>query len=134
MRETAPGLEICGLRDGYFKEDDEAGIIEAVNASGAEALFVCLGAPKQEYFMFRHRDALTTVRLMAGLGGTLDGFAGTVKRAPKWMIDSNLEWFYRLVKQPSRFGRMLRLPKFIHAARKQRRLDHKTQKTGGKQV
>ena len=119
MCETAPGLEICGLADGYFQDEDE--VVRKINEAGAEALFVCLGAPKQEQFMARRRDALTTVRLMAGLGGTLDGFAGTVKRAPQWMIRCNLEWFYRLLKQPSRFGRMLRLPKFIFAALKCRR-------------
>lgn len=65
--------------------------------------------------MQAHRDELN-VRLMAGLGGSLDSFAGTVKRAPRWMIRMNLEWLYRLIKQPSRFGRMLRLPKYIWAA------------------
>ena len=52
---------------------------------------------------------------MAGLGGTLDSFAGTVKRAPKWMIRLNLEWLYRLIKEPKRFKRMLRLPKYLWA-------------------
>ena len=67
MKEKAPGLEICGLADGYFR--DEGPVIEKINEAGAEALFVCLGAPKQEKFMFAHRDELTTVRLMAGLRG-----------------------------------------------------------------
>jgi N-acetylglucosaminyldiphosphoundecaprenol N-acetyl-beta-D-mannosaminyltransferase len=52
---------------------------------------------------------------MIGLGGSLDSFAGTVKRAPKWMIRLNLEWLYRLIKEPWRFKRMLRLPKFVWA-------------------
>lgn len=114
MCKLTPGLDICGTADGYFK--DEAPVIEKINASGAQALFVCLGAPKQEQFMFAHQQQLTTVRLMAGLGGSLDGFAGTVKRAPKWMIKLQLEWLYRLIKEPKRFKRMLRLPKFILAA------------------
>lgn len=111
MKELAPGLVICGTADGYFK--DEASVIGKINAAGAQALFVCLGAPKQERFMFSHREELHTVRLMAGLGGSLDGFAGNVKRAPNWMIRMNLEWLYRLVKEPRRFGRMLRLPKYV---------------------
>ena len=111
MRELAPGLVICGTADGYFRE--EAPVIEKINASGAEALFVCLGAPKQEKFMLDHRDELPTVRLMAGLGGSLDGFAGNVKRAPQWMIRMNLEWLYRLGKEPKRIGRMTRLPKYV---------------------
>ena len=69
--------------------------------------------------MYSHKDELN-VRLMIGLGGTLDGIAGTVKRAPRWMIKLQLEWLYRLMKQPKRFGRMLRLPKFIFAALKKR--------------
>lgn len=81
----------------------------------ADVLFVCVGAPKQEIFMHAHRDELD-VRLMAGLGGSLDAFAGTVKRAPKWMIRCNLEWLYRLIKEPKRFGRMMRLPKYLWAA------------------
>ncbi len=111
MKELAPGLVICGTEDGYFK--DEGPVIEKINAAGAEALFVCLGAPKQEKFMFAHRDELPTVRLMAGLGGSLDGFAGNVKRAPDWMIKCQLEWFYRLCKEPRRLGRMMRLPKYV---------------------
>lgn len=111
MKQQAPGLTICGLADGYFKE--ELPVIEKINASGAEALFVCLGSPKQEKFMLAHRDQLATVRLMAGLGGSLDGFAGNVKRAPKWMIKLQLEWLYRLIKEPKRIGRMMRLPKYV---------------------
>ena len=114
MKEIAPGLVICGTADGYFK--DEGPVVDAVNAAGAEALFVCLGAPKQERFMFAHRDELPTVRLMAGLGGSLDGFAGNVKRAPDWMIKCQLEWFYRLCKEPKRIGRMMRLPKYVFKA------------------
>jgi len=53
--------------------------------------------------------------MMLGLGGTLDSFAGTVKRAPRWMIRMNLEWFYRLLKEPKRLGRMMRLPKYVLA-------------------
>lgn len=117
MREKNPELIISGLHDGYFT--DEAPIIDEINASGAAVLFVCLGAPKQELFMQRHRSDLH-VRLMLGLGGSLDAFAGTVKRAPKWMIRMNLEWLYRLIKEPKRFGRMLRLPKYLAAVMKTR--------------
>ena len=112
MLEKHPGLTVAGLADGYFRE--EAPVIEKINAANADVLFVCLGAPKQERFMKEHRDVLN-VRLMAGLGGTLDAFAGTVKRAPRWMIRCSLEWLYRLIQEPKRFKRMLRLPKFIWA-------------------
>lgn len=112
MMQKHPKLKIAGIADGYFQ--DETPVIDKINASGADVLFVCLGAPKQEQFMARHQKALH-VKLMAGLGGTLDSFAGTVKRAPKWMIRLNLEWLYRLIKEPKRFKRMLRLPKYLWA-------------------
>lgn len=112
MMQKHPKLRIAGIADGYFQ--DEAPVIDKINASGADVLFVCLGAPKQEQFMARHQKTLH-VKLMAGLGGTLDSFAGTVKRAPKWMIRLNLEWLYRLIKEPKRFKRMLRLPKYLWA-------------------
>ena len=112
MLEKHPGLTIAGMADGYFK--DEAAVVAKVNEAKPDVLFVCLGAPKQERFMKNHRQELN-VKLMAGLGGSLDSFAGTVKRAPRWMIDLSLEWFYRLLKEPWRFKRMLRLPKFLWA-------------------
>ena len=117
MLQKHPKLQICGIADGYFK--DETAVVNQINAAGADAVYVCLGAPKQERFMNKHRKDLR-VKLMCGLGGTLDGIAGTVKRAPRWMIRLQLEWLYRLIKEPRRFGRMLRLPKFIFAAWKKR--------------
>ncbi len=112
MKKIHPSLQICGISDGYFKE--EAPILQRINEAKADILFVCLGAPKQEKFMYAHRNDLD-VRLMIGLGGSLDGFAGVVKRAPRWMISLQLEWLYRLLKEPRRIGRMLRLPKFVLA-------------------
>ncbi len=117
MVQKHPGLKIAGMADGYFKDEAEA--VAKINQVQPDVLFVCLGAPKQEQFMARHQKELK-VRLMIGLGGTLDSFAGTVKRAPKWMIKLQLEWLYRLIKEPRRFKRMLRLPKFIWATIKKR--------------
>lgn len=112
LLEKYPGINFSGIRDGYFKDDDE--VIEAINASGAEILFVCLGAPKQEKWMAKNKDKIN-VRLMLGLGGALDSYAGTVKRAPKIFIKLGLEWFYRLIKEPKRAGRMMALPKYMFA-------------------
>lgn len=117
MLQKHPKLCICGIRDGYFQ--DEAEVVQAINEAKADAVYVCLGSPKQERFMYAHRGELNA-RLLVGLGGTLDGIAGTVKRAPKWMIRLQLEWLYRLIKEPKRFKRMLRLPKYIFAALKTR--------------
>ena len=122
LKEKHPGLTVCGTADGYFQ--DPSPVIAAVNAAKPDVLFVCLGAPKQEIFMATQRDALD-VTLMAGLGGSLDGYAGLARRAPRWMISCNLEWLYRLLKEPKRFVRMLRLPKFVFACVAEKRKEKK---------
>ena len=98
---------------------EEEGIVEAINASGAKMLFAALGAPKQEQWLDRYADRLRPSLLM-GIGGSFDVLAGKVQRAPKWMQDARLEWLYRLLKQPSRLGRMMALPKFVLAVRREK--------------
>lgn len=109
-----PGVRFAGCGDGYFKKEGEENdaVIEKINSSGADVLYVCLGAPAQEKWIYANRAALPDVKLMLGLGGSLDGYAGNVKRAPKIFIKLGLEWFYRLICEPWRFKRMLKLPKF----------------------
>lgn len=106
-----PELNVVGLRNGYFKLEEEDEIVDEINASGADIVFVCLGAPKQEEWIDRHRDKLN-VRVAMGIGGSLDVFAGRVERAPEFFCKTGLEWFYRLCKEPWRIGRMMELPKF----------------------
>lgn len=113
LTQRYPNLKIRGTHDGYFKEDGS--VIDEINRSGASVLFVCLGAPRQEYWMRDHLDQLN-VRLSVGLGGSLDVFAGQVKRAPDLWVKLGLEWLYRLICEPWRFGRMCRLPLFLFAA------------------
>ena len=110
MTEKHPKLYICGMNDGYFK--DEAPVIEKINAAKPDVLFVCLGAPKQELFMAKYGEA-TGCHLLMGLGGSMDIFAGVAQRAPEFYCKHNLEWFYRLIKNPSRIGRMMKLPLFL---------------------
>ena len=112
LTERYKGLKIAGTRNGYFKPEDEEEIVNEINNSGADLLLVCLGAPKQEKWIYKYKDKLG-VKLCIGAGGSLDVIAGTVKRAPEIFIKLNLEWFYRLCKQPSRIGRFMALPKFI---------------------
>lgn len=112
-----PGLKIAGTQDGYFQEDGP--VVEAIRQSGADCVFVCLGAPKQELWMSRHGQA-TGARLLCGLGGSLDVFAGVVERAPKFWSDHGLEWFYRLCKNPWRAKRMMKLPLFLVHVRKEK--------------
>ena len=113
MKKTHPKLCICGTADGYFK--DEAPVIARINEARADVVFVCLGAPKQELFMAKYGEA-TGCHLLMGLGGSMDIFAGVAQRAPEFYCKHNLEWFYRLIKNPSRIGRMMKLPKFLFAA------------------
>lgn len=112
-----PGLKIAGTHDGYFKED--APVVEAIRESGADCVFVCLGAPKQELWMAKNGPA-TGAHVLCGLGGSLDVFAGTVERAPKFWSDHGLEWFYRLCKEPKRIGRMMKLPLFLVHVRQEK--------------
>ena len=115
IKETYPNLEIAGIQDGYFK-DDKA-VIERINAANPDAMFVCLGAPKQETWMVSHREELS-VGVMLGLGGSMDVYAGTVKRAPKIFVKLGMEWFYRLIKHPWRIKRMMGLPRFFVSVKK----------------
>ena len=108
--QTYPGLKIAGTHDGYFKE--EGPVVEAINAAKPDALLVCLGAPKQEYFMENH-DAELEVPVMAGLGGSMDVLAGNVQRAPEFFQKYGLEWLYRLYKEPQRWKRMIKLPLYL---------------------
>ena len=110
--ELYPGVNIVGCRNGYFKEEESQSIIDEINNSGADILFAALGAPKQEKWLERYRNQLQPKVLM-GIGGSFDVFAGKMERAPKWMQDASLEWAFRLYKQPSRFMRMMALPKFV---------------------
>lgn len=119
LRARYPGLRITGTHDGYFQED--APVVEKIRQSGADAVFVCLGAPRQELWMAKNGEA-TGARLLCGLGGSLDVFAGTVKRAPRFWCDHGLEWFYRLCREPRRLGRMMKLPLFlVHVWRESRK-------------
>ncbi len=102
-----PNLTICGTQDGYFK--DSAPVVEQIKLAQPDLLFVCLGAPKQEYFM-AELGAETGAKLAIGLGGALDVFAGQVERAPEGWQKCGMEWAYRLKKEPWRIKRMARLP------------------------
>ena len=113
LKKDHPGLTVCGVHDGYFKEDGP--VVEEIRAAKADAVFVCLGFPRQEYWMAQNGEA-AGARLLVGLGGSLDVFAGEVKRAPEGFQKLGLEWFYRLITQPSRIGRMAKLPLFLVSA------------------
>ena len=118
LKAAYPGLVLCGTNDGYFKDD--APVVEKVRLAQPDVVFVCLGFPRQERWMARFGPE-TGAHLMIGLGGALDVFSGNAKRAPELWQKLNLEWAYRLVHEPSRIGRMAKLPLFLVDARKQKR-------------
>ena len=114
LQRQYPGLIVAGTHDGYFREDGP--VVEAIRASGADVVFVCLGAPKQAKWMRKNGEA-TGAHLLVGLGGCLDVFSGEVRRAPEVFQKLGLEWLHRLAKNPGRIGRMMKLPLFlVHVA------------------
>ncbi|MBT2678844.1 WecB/TagA/CpsF family glycosyltransferase [Bacillus sp. ISL-35] len=106
-----PGIKLAGRHHGFFENNEEE-IIEKVKASKADIVLVAMGFPKQEQWISSHLR-LFEKGVFIGVGGTIDVLAGTVKRAPLFWRKSNLEWLYRLIKQPSRWKRMLFLPLFV---------------------
>lgn len=118
LKTKFPALQIVGTHDGYFEKTGEENdrVIRQINDSGAEILFVCFGAPTQETWITENKHRLPGVRLLAGLGGSLDVYAEAVKRAPSFFIRARLEWFYRLLQEPKRIRRMMKLPKYILGA------------------
>ena len=106
-----PGIKIAGVSNGYFDAEREKQIIADINDKKPDVLFVCLGAPKQEKWINAHKNELDFGVAM-GIGGSLDVFAGTVKRAPEFYQKHGIEWLYRLLKQPKRIIRMMDLPRF----------------------
>lgn len=116
---------LVGCHDGYFDETEEKKIIKDIKDSGANLLLVGLGVPKQEKWLFKHKDELGPVLAM-GIGGVFDVMSGNLKRAPLWMQRNRLEWAYRLYLQPSRIGRMMAIPKFMRAV-KQWKKEHRSQ-------
>lgn len=111
LKEKYPLLNIVGTHNGYFGPEEVDDIIADINESRADLVFVCLGAPTQEKWIYKNMEKLSC-HVMMGVGGSLDVFAGTVERAPDAWCKLGLEWLYRLKKEPWRIGRMMALPKF----------------------
>ena len=109
LMRVAPGIHIAGCRDGYFQDDQE--VVGQIASSQANVLLVGLGFPRQELWLQKHGQACG-VKVGIGVGGTFDVLSGRVSRAPAWIQKVGLEWLYRFALQPSRWQRMLALPKF----------------------
>ena len=112
MKDKYKNLKVAGTHHGYFNFQDEDSLVKLINESGADFLCAALGSPKQEKFVVNHQNQLK-VKGAIGVGGSLDVWAGTLKRAPEFYRNHGLEWLYRLIQQPSRYKRMAVLPLFM---------------------
>ncbi len=119
IQKERPTIQIAGYTNGY--EKDEASLVHRINNSDAKILFVALGSPKQELWIKRNLTNLPNVLVFQGVGGSFDVFSGTVKRAPALFRKFGLEWFYRLVSNPSRLKRQMNLPVFLLKVLKERK-------------
>jgi N-acetylglucosaminyldiphosphoundecaprenol N-acetyl-beta-D-mannosaminyltransferase len=99
-----PSLTIAGYRNGYWRQEQEAGVVEQIKSARPDLLFVAISSPKKEQFL-GHYQAELKVPFAMGVGGTFDVAIGKVKRAPRWMQKSGLEWFYRFMQEPRRMFR-----------------------------
>jgi N-acetylglucosaminyldiphosphoundecaprenol N-acetyl-beta-D-mannosaminyltransferase len=111
IKETYPGIQIVGVRNGYFGEDQDAQVIEEIRRANPDILLVGRSASTQEPWIDRYKQQLS-VPVMMGVGGSFDVLSGKLKRAPMFYQKLRLEWFYRLLQEPWRYKRMLTLPKF----------------------
>ena len=93
---------IAGYRNGYFTKEDEPQIAQQIANSGAQMLFVAITSPIKENFLYNHRELLKDVPFVMGVGGSFDVVSGLTKRAPVWMQNAGLEWFYRFLQEPKR--------------------------------
>lgn len=111
LKEEYPDINIVGYRDGFLKDGDKEALVEILKTKKPDVVFIAQGSPRQEFLM----DELIKEypALYMGLGGSFDVYTEYKKRAPKIFIKFNLEWFYRLLKEPSRVGRQLILIKFL---------------------
>ena len=118
LQNKYPGIVISGTCDGYCESEIA---IKKINDSDADILFVALGSPKQELFILENKEKLTKIKIFMPVGGSFDVISNNIKRAPNWVIKLNLEWLYRLIRQPWRFFRQLKLIKFIFLVIKEKR-------------
>lgn len=112
LQVSYPGLNVAGTFAGSPSQEQEAYIVDLIRRSRADILFVAFGAPAQDVWIARNLQESGAIVGM-GVGGSFDYVAGRVRRAPVWMRERGLEWLWRLLRQPSRWRRMLALPRFI---------------------
>jgi N-acetylglucosaminyldiphosphoundecaprenol N-acetyl-beta-D-mannosaminyltransferase len=112
-----PSLNICGTHHGYFdfqtNSPENQRVLQKIKQADPDLLFVCLGSPQQERWIMENTSQISHLRLAIGLGGALDVWSGTVKRAPKIIRICGAEWLWRTLQDPKRIGRLRYLPIFL---------------------
>lgn len=113
---------VAGYRNGYFTKNEAPKIADEIARSGAQILFIAITSPIQEHFLYHHKKALEAVNFKMGVGGSFDVFAGKTKRAPQWMQNAGLEWFYRFLQEPKRMWKryLIGNAKFIYLVLKEK--------------
>ncbi len=112
LRESYPDINIVGYRNGYITDDAQRqALIDDICLKAPDVVFVAMGSPKQELLMEEIQRRHNAI--FQGLGGSFDVYTGHVQRAPKWWVDHNLEFAYRLIKEPKRIKRQIHLLKFL---------------------
>lgn len=104
LRERHPRLELCGYRDGYFRDEASALVCAEIRAARPHILLVAMPSPRKEQWLARHLSELR-VPFAMGVGGAVDVVAGMTRRAPGWMQRAGLEWLFRLLQEPRRLAR-----------------------------
>lgn len=123
VKDSYPMVSIVGSRNGYFDFSDTA-IINSVQETKPDMVFVAIGYPRQEQWIHQYMKTADKGLLM-GVGGSFDVLSGKSKRAPDFFLRLNIEWLYRLIKQPYRLKRMMALPKFLYEVKHQKNLPRK---------
>ena len=100
-KDAYPSLRICGYRNGYFSKNDVPNIVNDMRKSNADILFVAFSSPNKEYWLSENIKNIN-IPFCMGVGGSFDVIAGKTSRAPKWMQNIGLEWFYRFIQEPKR--------------------------------
>jgi len=111
-----PGLEIAGARHGYFEDDETPEIVESINAARPDAIFIGMGAPRQEKWLLENRSGIEA-SLCWCVGGLFDFYSGNIPRAPRWMSRAGIEWMYRLYREPGRMWKRYLIGNLLFVSR-----------------
>lgn len=119
LRLSHPGCNIVGARHGFFPEEDDLLVAEEIAPFKPDILFVAMGIPRQEKFIYKTKSVIGA-KAAIGVGGSLDVFSGKAKRAPKIVQKAKLEWLWRLILNPKKYSKAASLPKFMAAVLRQK--------------